>query len=144
MSLCFRSVSVSRGILIYHSLLMIEVTLSPLDVWCSKLFNMQKYSSLSEMVKTILSCFHGPQVEDIFTIMSDVTDKRSGKILRDILFTSSNCKVQNDEQKEVCCRMFLKRFFAQNYKLRFMQKFKIIYRNIIRQSLIIRKRQRRK
>lgn len=32
------------------------------------------------MVKYILSCFHGPQVESSFNIMNDVIDSKSGRI----------------------------------------------------------------
>ncbi|GBO12369.1 hypothetical protein AVEN_142016-1 [Araneus ventricosus] len=36
--------------------------LIPIDIWWSKLFTMEKYTSLSKMVKDVISCFHGPQV----------------------------------------------------------------------------------
>lgn len=52
----------------------------PVDVWWSKVFLMPKYSGLSKMVKAILSCFHGPQVESSFSMMSEIVDKKSGKM----------------------------------------------------------------
>ncbi|GBO06719.1 hypothetical protein AVEN_141325-1 [Araneus ventricosus] len=53
--------------------------LIPIDIWWSKLFTIEKYTSLSKMVKDVISCFHGPQVEGTFNIMSNLIDKRSGR-----------------------------------------------------------------
>ncbi|GBN08435.1 hypothetical protein AVEN_128656-1 [Araneus ventricosus] len=54
--------------------------LIPIDIWWSKLSTMEKYTSLSKMVKAVISCFHGPRVEGTFNIMLDLIDKRSGRM----------------------------------------------------------------
>jgi len=51
-----------------------------LDVWWTSVFNTQKYPSLSKIVKAIMSCFHGPQVEGSFNVMGDVMDEKSGRM----------------------------------------------------------------
>lgn len=50
------------------------------DIWWAKVFNMPKYYTLGKIVKAVLSCFHGAQVEGSFNIMSDIIDKRSGRM----------------------------------------------------------------
>ena len=50
------------------------------DSWWAKIFLMPKYFTLSKIVKAVLSCFHGPQVESSFSMMQDIIDKRSGKM----------------------------------------------------------------
>jgi hypothetical protein len=51
-----------------------------IDVWWGKAEIQKKYPCLSKMVKSVLSCFHGPQVESSFNIMNDVIDSKSGRI----------------------------------------------------------------
>lgn len=52
----------------------------PVDIWWSEIFCMPKYSSLSKIVKAVLSCFHGPQIEGTFSMMGDIIDKKSGRM----------------------------------------------------------------
>ena len=40
-----------------------------IDIWWAYLFENGKYPAMTKMVKAILSCFHGPQVESAFTSM---------------------------------------------------------------------------
>ena len=39
------------------------------DVWWSKVFVKPGYECLAKMIKALLSCFHGPQVESSFSAM---------------------------------------------------------------------------
>lgn len=40
----------------------------------------KKYPCLSKMVRALLPCFHGTQVESSFNIMNDIIDDKSGRI----------------------------------------------------------------
>ncbi|GBL66512.1 hypothetical protein AVEN_259786-1 [Araneus ventricosus] len=51
-----------------------------IDLWWAAVFRSNKYCALSKMVRAILSCFHGPQVESSFSMMGDVLDKESGNM----------------------------------------------------------------
>ena len=52
-----------------------------LDAWYSKnVFGSDKYSNLSQIVKTVLSIFRGPRVESPFNIMDDIIDNRSTRM----------------------------------------------------------------
>jgi len=51
-----------------------------IDDWWTKVFEGGKYPLLSRMVKALLSCFHGPQVESAFNLMGDVLDVRSHRL----------------------------------------------------------------
>lgn len=48
-----------------------------LDVWWSSLFRQSTYPALSKMVKALMSCFHGPQVEGAFNTMGDVLHQKA-------------------------------------------------------------------
>ncbi|XP_071134229.1 uncharacterized protein [Mytilus edulis] len=51
-----------------------------IDVWWGKDGIVKKYPLLSKMAQSLLSCFHGPQVESSFNIMNDIIDCKSGSI----------------------------------------------------------------
>lgn len=51
-----------------------------IDVWWAGVFESGKYPSISKMVKAVLSCFHGPQVESAFSAMSNILDKECGRM----------------------------------------------------------------
>ena len=51
-----------------------------IDVWYSSNIFKGSYSVLSRVLKSCMSCFHGPQVESSFNIMSDVIDIKSGNM----------------------------------------------------------------
>lgn len=53
---------------------------SRIDDWWTKVFETGTYPLLSRMVKALLSCFHGPQVESAFNLMGDVLDSRSHRL----------------------------------------------------------------
>lgn len=49
--------------------------------WWGHVFDkLDKYPSLSVLVKCCLSIFHGPRVESSFSLMNDVIDQRSGNM----------------------------------------------------------------
>lgn len=51
-----------------------------IDHWWGRDDIEKKYPCLSKMVRSLLSCFHGPQVESSFNIMNDIIDNKSGRI----------------------------------------------------------------
>ncbi|KAG8191493.1 hypothetical protein JTE90_019557 [Oedothorax gibbosus] len=51
-----------------------------LDEWWSLVFLTGDYPSLSKLMKAILCCFHGPVVENSFSSMNYILDKRSGRM----------------------------------------------------------------
>lgn len=63
-----------------------------IDVWWGKKEIQLKYPCLTKMVRSILSCFHGPQVESSFNIMNDVIDSKSGRINIDTYNSIQNVK----------------------------------------------------
>lgn len=63
----------------------INGNLTRIDVWWAFVFESEKYPALSKMVKAILSCFHGPQVESAFSSMSGILDQECGRMTIDTL-----------------------------------------------------------
>lgn len=51
-----------------------------IDVWWASFYKLKKYDALSKMVKALLSCFHGPQIESSFSMMGDILDKGSSNM----------------------------------------------------------------
>ncbi|XP_071149982.1 uncharacterized protein [Mytilus edulis] len=51
-----------------------------IDHWWGKDDIRKRYPCLCKMVRSLLSCFHGPQVESSFNIMNDIIDNKSGRI----------------------------------------------------------------
>lgn len=51
-----------------------------IDDWWGSEDIVSKYPCLSKMVVSLLSCFHGPQVESSFNVMNDIIDCKSGRI----------------------------------------------------------------
>ena len=49
---------------------------SRIDDWWAEVDSTGKYAALTKLVKAVLSCFHGPQVESSFSVMGDIIDKR--------------------------------------------------------------------
>lgn len=85
-----------------------------LDIWWSKIFRMEKYPSLSKMVKSILSCFHGPQVEGSFNIMSDVIDKRSGRMNIETYSSIQTVKYKMRSREQSAVEYFKKKDFLHD------------------------------
>ena len=52
-----------------------------LDKWWSVVFKNGKYPVLSSVIKACLSIFSGPQVESSFSMMNDIINKKSGRML---------------------------------------------------------------
>lgn len=48
-----------------------------IDCWWAEIESQKKYPTLCQLVKPILSCFHGPQVESSFNVMGDIIDTKS-------------------------------------------------------------------
>jgi len=51
-----------------------------IDHWWGKSEVVEKYPCLSSIVHTLLSCFHGPQVEAPFNMMNAILDNKSGRM----------------------------------------------------------------
>lgn len=51
-----------------------------IDNWWGMEAITKSYPSMSRMVQSVLSCFHGPQVESSFNTMNDIIDAKSGRI----------------------------------------------------------------
>ena len=51
-----------------------------LDEWWVSVFSTGNYPSLSKLVKSIISLFHGPVVENTFSSMNYIIDSRSGRM----------------------------------------------------------------
>ena len=49
------------------------------DKWWSSVSMTGRYPSLCKLALSILTCFHGPQVESSFNTMNDIIDERSGR-----------------------------------------------------------------
>lgn len=54
-----------------------------IDHWWRDVSVTGKYPGLCKMVKALLSCFHGAQVESSFSTMNDIIDSKSGNIRTD-------------------------------------------------------------
>ena len=63
-----------------------------IDVWWGRVDLSKKYPCLCKMVKAVLSCFHGPQVESSFNVMNDIIDNKSGRINIDTYNAIQNVK----------------------------------------------------
>ena len=48
--------------------------------WWGPIIDQGKYAVISRMVTVCLSCFHGPMVESLFNLMSDIIDIRSTRM----------------------------------------------------------------
>ncbi|XP_077425728.1 uncharacterized protein LOC144054307 [Vanacampus margaritifer] len=48
-----------------------------LDRWWAQVFAVGRYPTLAKMVKALMSCFHGPQVEGAFSVMGDVLNPKA-------------------------------------------------------------------
>ena len=57
-----------------------------LDKWWSVIFKTGKYPVLSAVFKGLLSTFTGPQVESSFTMMSNIINKKSCRMITENLF----------------------------------------------------------
>ena len=51
-----------------------------IDHWWGDPVLSGKYPSLTKMVKAVLCCFHGPQVEASFSSMTDIIDSKSNRL----------------------------------------------------------------
>jgi hypothetical protein len=51
-----------------------------IDHWWGDPVLSEKYPSLAKMVKAVLCCFHGPQVEASFSSMTDIIDSKSNRL----------------------------------------------------------------
>ena len=51
-----------------------------LDVWWSAVLKLPKYTALCTLVRAIMTCFHGPQVEGSFNVMGDIINQKSCRI----------------------------------------------------------------
>lgn len=80
-----------------------------LDEWWAKVFADGSYPALSKMVKAILSCFHGPQVESAFSSMSSVLDKECGHMSIDTLSA-----IQTEKYKFLSCNKSALEFFKRD------------------------------
>lgn len=83
----------------------------PVDVWWSEIFRKTKYTSLSKMVKAILSLFHGPIVEGSFSMMSDIIDKRSGRMQIDTYSAIQTVRYKLLSEKKSAVEFFHKKDF---------------------------------
>lgn len=63
-----------------------------IDVWWGRVDLSKKYPCLCKMVKAVLSCFHGPQVESSFNVMNDIINNKSGRINIDTYNAIQNVK----------------------------------------------------
>ncbi|GBN78845.1 hypothetical protein AVEN_147570-1 [Araneus ventricosus] len=88
--------------------------LIPIDIWWSKLFTMEKYTSLSKMVKAVISCFHGPQVEGTFNIMSDLIDKRPGRMHIETYSSIQSVKYKMMSKEQSAVEYFRKKDFLHD------------------------------
>ena len=50
-----------------------------INLWYSNIFK-ESYPVLSRVQEACMSCFHGPQVESSFSVMSDVINIKSGNM----------------------------------------------------------------
>ncbi|GBN16165.1 hypothetical protein AVEN_51406-1 [Araneus ventricosus] len=88
--------------------------LIPIDIWRSKLFTMEKYTSLSKMVKAVISCFHGPQVEGTFNIMSDLIDRRPGRMHIETYSSIQSVKYKIMSREQPAVESFRKKDFLHD------------------------------
>jgi hypothetical protein len=51
-----------------------------IDIWWSHMFQQNQYPAFSKIVKALLTCFHGPQVESTFSMMGNILDKQSSNM----------------------------------------------------------------
>jgi len=51
-----------------------------IDQWWAAVNQTNNYPNLCQMVFTLLSCFHGPQVESSFNVMGDILNSRTGRM----------------------------------------------------------------
>ncbi|KAH3770278.1 hypothetical protein DPMN_171562 [Dreissena polymorpha] len=51
-----------------------------IDHWWAAVNATGKYPTLCKMVLSLLSCFHGPQVESSFNVMGDILNSRTGRM----------------------------------------------------------------
>ena len=64
----------------YLTLLMsLKIQCVTVDKWWSSVSMTGRYPSLCKLALSILTCFHGPQVESSFNAMNDIIDERSGR-----------------------------------------------------------------
>ena len=59
-----------------------------LDKWWSEIFKPGKYPVLSSVIKACLSVFTGPQVESSFSMMNDIINKKSGRMLAETTYSA--------------------------------------------------------
>ena len=51
-----------------------------IDHWWAAVDKLGKYCVIVKMIKALLSCFHGPQVESSFSSMGDTIDSKSSRM----------------------------------------------------------------
>ena len=80
----------------YHSesIVMPDPTILPIDQWWAVLFQKGTFPVLSKVIKSILSCFHGPQVESSFSLMGDILDKKSSALTVETYSSIQSVKYQ--------------------------------------------------
>ena len=53
-----------------------------IDEWWGRMDDKNEFTILKKMVYALLSCFHGPAVEDSFNVMGDIDFKSANTILQ--------------------------------------------------------------
>ncbi|XP_062595254.1 uncharacterized protein LOC134256589 [Saccostrea cucullata] len=111
-----------------------------IDHWWGNPALSEKYPSLTRMVKAVLCCFHGPQVEASFSSMTDIIDNKSNRLnattfsaiqtVRYELSASGKTAVQYFQKKDFLhekidvnlCKNMVSVYFLRNYTLELKRK----------------------
>lgn len=86
-----------------------------LDSWWSHVFDSARYPSLSKLIMSILSLFHGPCVDSSFSVMSNVIDKGSSRMKVDTYSAIQSVKYPIAASGKCALKLFKKEDFLHSH-----------------------------
>ena len=88
-----------------RSLTPYDPTMSVVD-WWGQIIHGDKYPSLAKIASAAFSIFHGPQVESSFSLMSDILDKKAGRMNAQTFSAIQTVKYSLRSQKKTAVELY--------------------------------------
>ncbi|XP_060084683.1 uncharacterized protein LOC132563943 [Ylistrum balloti] len=85
-----------------------------IDTWWADVQMKGQYPVLSKMVLSLLTCFHGPQVEGSFSMMGDIMDPKSSRMKIETYSAIQTVKSTLQAQKKTAVEYFSPHDFQNN------------------------------